>query len=146
VKAANHNPEAVVNGGAGQAPVLVNATAGVPLTLDAAGTRDPDGDRLRYRWFFYPEAGTGNPGQPVVSGPSVPIGGGGVPGEGRIPSGPAGGPRQPPPRVTLANETTPRVTVTSRIPGTAHIILAVEDDGTPSLAAYRRVIVTTAGK
>jgi hypothetical protein len=145
-KAANHNPEVVVNGATGKAPVLVSATAGVPLTLDAAGTRDPDGNRLRYRWFFYPEAGTGIPGQPVVSGPPVTIGGGGVPGEGGIPSGPAGGPPQPPPRVTLANETTPRVTVTPRVPGTAHIILAVEDDGTPSLTSYRRVIATIGGK
>src|SRR5204863_6425681 len=41
-RGANHNPQVVVNGAAGKAPVLVNATVGVPLTLDAAGTRDPD--------------------------------------------------------------------------------------------------------
>jgi hypothetical protein len=29
-----------------------------------------------------------------------------------------------------------------RVPGTAHIVLAVEDDGTPSLTSYRRVILT----
>ena len=141
---ANHNPVVVVNDVDGKAPVLVNATAGVPLTLDATGTRDPDGNTLTYKWFLYSEAGTGIPGQPVASGPAVPIGGGGVAGEGGIPSGPAGGPRQPPARVTLANETTPRVTITPRIGGTAHIILAVEDNGTPSLTSYRRIILTIA--
>ena len=45
-------------------------SVGVPLTLDAAGTRDPDGNALTYTWFFYPEAGTGIPGQPVVTGPA----------------------------------------------------------------------------
>jgi hypothetical protein len=44
--------------------------------------------------------------------------------------------------VTLENANTARVTVTPRVPGTAHIILAVEDDGTPSLTTYRRVILT----
>ena len=68
--------------------------------------------------------------------------GGGSPGEGGIPSAPAGGPREPPPRVTLADEMTARVTVTPRIAGTAHIILAVEDRGNPTLTSYRRVIIT----
>jgi hypothetical protein len=114
----------------------------VPVTLDAAGTHDPDGNALTYKWFSYPEAGTGIPGQPVARGPVTPIGGGGVPGAGGIPSGPAGGPRQPAPRVALANDATPRVTITPRGAGTAHIILAVEDNGAPALTAYRRVILT----
>jgi hypothetical protein len=145
-KEANHNPDVAVNGTPGKQPVLVSATAGTPITIDAEGTRDPDGHRLAYRWFFYSEAGTGIPGQPVAAGPPVPIGGGGVPGEGGIPSGPAGGPREPPARVTLGGETTSRVTVMPRVAGTAHIILAVEDSGTPQLTSYRRVIVTIRGK
>ena len=35
-----------------------------------------------------------------------------------------------------------RVTVTPRVAGTAHVILAVEDNGTPTLTSYRRVILT----
>jgi hypothetical protein len=143
VKQANHNPDVVVNGSRGKAPVLVNAAAGTPLTLDAAGTRDPDGDALRYRWFLYSEAGTGIPGHPVAVGPQVPIGGGGAAaGEGGIPSGPAGGPREPPARATLRDAATPRVTVTPQVAGTLHVILEVEDDGTPALTSYRRVILT----
>ena len=139
---ANHNPEVVVNGAGGKAPVAIAATVGTPLTIDAAGTKDPDGHALTYKWFYYGEAGTGIPGRPVTTGPQVPIGGGGVPGEGGIPSAPSGGPREPQPRVTLANDATPRVTVTPRVAGTAHVILAVEDNGSPRLTAYRRVILT----
>jgi hypothetical protein len=141
VKDANHNPEVTVNGQSGKAPIVVRAKAGVPLTLDATGTSDPDGNALSFHWFFYAEAGTGIPGQPVATGPEVPIGGGGSRDEGGIPSGPAGGPRDPAPRVTLSNASSPRVTVTPRVPGVAHIILAVEDNGSPSLTSYRRVIV-----
>jgi hypothetical protein len=33
------------------------------------------------------------------------------------------------------------VTITPRVAGTAHIILAVQDDGTPALTSYRRIIL-----
>jgi hypothetical protein len=63
---ANHNPKVVVNGRAGTEPLVMEAQVGTPLTLDAAGTSDPDGDALKFEWFFYPEAGSGIPGQPVL--------------------------------------------------------------------------------
>ena len=131
---------------AGRAPLLVETVVGARLTLDAAATGDPDGHTLKYTWFFYPEAGTGIPGQPVSAGGLVPIGGGGTAGEGGIPSGPEGGPREPPARVTLEDAATARVKVTPRVAGTAHIILAVEDNGNPSLTSYRRVILTIKAK
>jgi hypothetical protein len=28
------------------------------LTLDASETKDPDGDKILFRWWIYPEAGT----------------------------------------------------------------------------------------
>ena len=140
---ANHNPVVVVNGKPGMAPIAIDAVAGVPLVLDAAGTRDPDGNSLRYHWFVYAEAGTGIPGQPVFAGGLVPVGGAaGAAGDGGIPSGPEGGPREPGPRVTLEGADTAKVTVTPRAAGTAHVILAVEDDGTPTLTSYRRIILT----
>jgi hypothetical protein len=82
----------------------------------------------------------------VVVGRAVTAGGGGTPGAGGIPSAPAGGPREPPPRVTLSNETTARAIVMPKIAGTAHIILAVEDNGSPTLTAYRRIILTIEDK
>jgi hypothetical protein len=138
VREANHNPEVVVNGRAGKEPLTVEARAGVPVTLDAAGTRDPDGNALHYRWFFYPEAGTGIPGRPVVARsarPRMP-----PPGAGGIPSAPVGGPPQPAPRVTVQDDSTAKATVVPNVAGTAHVILAVEDDGVPPLTSYRRII------
>jgi hypothetical protein len=139
---ANHNPDVVVNGQSGKAPIALDAQVDVPLTLDAGASRDRDGNTLKYSWFVYPEAGTGIPGHPVVTGPAVPVGGGGSPETGGIPSAPTGGPPEPLTRVTLENATTARVTVMPRVPGTTHVILAVEDDGQPTLTSYRRVILT----
>jgi hypothetical protein len=142
VRDANHNPEVVVNGQPGRAPVVIDAVVGKPIVLDAIGTRDPDGQSLTYKWFFYPEAGTGIPSRPIVTGGLRPVGGSGQPGAGDIPSAPSGGPREPAARVVVDNASSAKATVVARVAGTAHVILAVEDDGTPSLTSYRRVILT----
>lgn len=55
---ANHNPVAIVNNSPGKAPLELTARPGATLQLSAAGSTDPDGDKLTYRWFIYPEAGT----------------------------------------------------------------------------------------
>jgi hypothetical protein len=129
---ANHNPKVVVNGRPGAEPLVLEATVGTPVTLDAAGPTDPDGNALTYTWFFYPEAGAGIPGQPVLVRRRPPAAGAGAPGQGGIPSAPAGGPpgalRAPSSRTRAAS-----ATVTPKAEGIAHVILAVEDAGTPSL-------------
>jgi hypothetical protein len=139
VRDANHNPEVVVNGRPGKAPLVVEVRVGAPVALDAEGTRDPDGNHVRYHWFFYPEAGTGIPGHPVFSG--SPWAGALAPGAGGIPPAPAGGPPQPTPRVTVRDGESSRATVVPNVAGVAHVILAVEDDGVPSLTSYRRIIL-----
>lgn len=124
---ANHNPVVVVNGQKGTGPIAVSAPAGQPVVLDASGTTDPDRHQLRYTWFHYAEAGAaaGPQAQVKLDGadtakatvtPSAGGRGRGGPG-----GGPAGG------------------------AAAAHIILAVTDNGSPSLTSYRRVILSVAG-
>ena len=44
--------------------------------------------------------------------------------------------------MTIERGDTSRATVTPRVAGIAHVILAVTDDGTPTLTSYRRIILT----
>jgi hypothetical protein len=136
---ANHNPIAIVNGQAGKAPIVIDGQVGVPVTLDASASSDPDGNALAFTWFFYPEAGSGIPTQPVFAGGLVPVGSGGTAGEGGIPSAPAGL-REPPARIELTESHQPHIVAVPRVAGTAHVILEVTDAGTPTLTSYRRVI------
>jgi hypothetical protein len=120
---ANHNPEVVVNGQAGTAPVDITASAGQTVTLDASGTRDPDGQSLTYRWILYPEAGlTGLRGADVtLSGADTPVA-----------------------KVTVNSPCRPLwlPMIPCQGQGVMHIILAVTDNGSPRLTSYRRIILT----
>ena len=137
-EAANHNPRVVVNGTDGKAPVEIQAVVGAPVALDAAGTSDPDGHTLEYRWWFYAEAGMGIPGHPVVSRGRR---GDAPPATTQPESPPAARGVREGPRVRLEQATMPRATVVPLIAGAAHVILEVTDNGTPRLTSYRRVII-----
>jgi hypothetical protein len=120
--AANHAPNVVLNGVAGKASLSIEAQVGKPLNLDAAGTQDPDGNALRYRWFAYPEAGfvpTGAVADVRLSGTD----------HSSITVTPTAACR---PDWQQSNQ--------SCRAGVAHVILAVTDNGTPELTSYRRVI------
>ena len=147
VAEANHNPQVVLNGKPGGGPVEIDAQVGVAMALDASGTKDPDGHAVRFDWFFYPEAGSGIPGQPVFAPrprPTRPEGAAPPAGAGGIPSAPRGGPREAPARVVVESASGPRAVVTPKVAGIAHVIVAVEDDGNPSLTSYRRAILKIA--
>lgn len=122
---ANHPPLPVVNGSAGEAPLVVKARVGQAVALDASASRDPDGQRLTYRWFAYDEAGfDGKAPNPVV-------------------------------RIAHPASARATLTLTARCGKSwldlpqmtcppqrqAQVILAVTDSGSPSLTRYRRILV-----
>lgn len=121
---ANHNPLTEVNGHSGTAPILIDGEVGKQITLDASGSSDPDGQKLRYKWFHYAEAG----------GTGTNLAGVAIDGA----------------ETAKAVVTPTTVCRPAWLPGsmpcsgtgTAHIILAVTDNGTPPLTSYRRIILT----
>jgi hypothetical protein len=120
----NHNPVVVVNDVQGTGPILIEATVGQEVVLDARKSFDPDGQHLRFHWMHYAEAGgTG------TSLAAIEL------------------------RDADAARASVIATATCRpmwLPmpggcpaeGVAHLILAVTDDGSPNLTSYRRVILT----
>ncbi len=54
---ANHPPHASLNGDTSDKILKFNAKTGDVITFDASGSIDPDGDALRYAWWFYSESG-----------------------------------------------------------------------------------------
>ena len=119
---ANHNPVVEVNGSAGTAPIVMDAEVGKAIVLDASRSGDPDGQHLHYNWFLYGEAGVTGENAAAVS-------------------------------ITGGDTAVATATVTAacrpfwlplipcRGDGTSHIIVAVTDDGSPSLTSYRRIIL-----
>jgi hypothetical protein len=111
-KKANHAPCAVLNGDQTTRIVELSAGPGEVVKLSAAGSSDPDGQAVTCTWFVYAEAGT------LLS-------------------------------ETQLNEThgeltqlqLPVLATRDPSPATVHVILIVQDDGTPSLVSYRRAIV-----
>lgn len=65
-KEANHPPVVVLNGDRTLAALELKARPGGTVELPAKGSSDPDGDRLSYRWFVYPEAGTYGKAAPLA--------------------------------------------------------------------------------
>ncbi len=120
---ANHRPVLVVNGSPGTSPIEMEAAPGQTITLDAAGSSDPDGQKLHFRWWVYAEAGlNGTHGADVA-----------ITGE-----------DQPKANVTVHSACRP-AWIPNLIPcrgdGVAHIILEVTDEGSPRLTSYRRIVL-----
>ncbi len=55
---ANHPPAVVLNGDSSRRVIELEAKPGSEIALSAEGSKDPDGDKLEFRWWIYREAGT----------------------------------------------------------------------------------------
>lgn len=109
-KEANHPPVPKLNHA-----TEFTAKAGERIDLSGLGSTDPDGDKLSYLWFYYPE-----------------------PGSYTIAEARSGAPL----KIVDADKVNAWFIVPqSECPGTMHIILAVTDDGIPALTRYKRVII-----
>lgn len=108
---ANHPPVATLDH-----PPALTVKSGERVTLSARASTDPDGDALRYDWFYYGEPSSillanGRTGAPLT-----------IDGH----------------ETAVASFAAPKVTA----PATMHIVLALTDTGSPTLTRYRRVVVT----
>lgn len=124
-KAANHNPQLVLNGQQGMAPVTLTVEPGARVELTAAGSRDPDGDTLTYRWWQYAEP-SASPGLIV---PELALTGANTDAVRFV--------------VPALKKNAPNVPDPATAPA-YHVILEVTDAGTPALTSYRRAIITVA--
>lgn len=109
---ANHPPALVLNGAPGDAPVTLQAKAGQTVALSAAGSRDPDDDRLTYRWWQYAEPS----GRPGFSPPKLDL-------------------------VDADKPQASVVAPAVKEAVVYHIVLEVRDAGAPAITRYRRVLL-----
>ncbi len=54
----NHKPVAICNGDTSRNVLNLTADPGAKVKLSAAGSTDPDGNKLSYKWWMYQEAGS----------------------------------------------------------------------------------------
>ncbi len=119
-KGGNHAPIAVLNGDKSAAPLRISAKYGVTISLSAEGTRDPDKNTLRYKWWLYNEAQTAPRGAKPVLTTVDQL------------------------HATIVVPAPAAVAPFEKPGGDVHVILEVWDDGTPELLGYRRAVITLA--
>ena len=120
---ANHNPAIVVNGSSGTGIVELEGKEGDDIEISAAGTRDPDGQAVHFKWWHYPEAGLSGSHAADLT---------------------IFGSDQEHVRIRINSACRPVwfPDIPCRGDGLAHIILEVTDEGSPPLTSYRRIVLT----
>lgn len=69
---ANHPPKISINDDASEKIHIYETKKGASVVLDASASTDPDGDKLNFKWWQYPEAGTYD-GELSIPDPSNPV-------------------------------------------------------------------------
>jgi len=115
---ANHAPKLILNRKPGTAPMIIAASPNHPVSLNASGSTDPDGNALSSRWWQYKE----------VSGVYA------LPAKLDQTSGPQ--------TVVTAGAPINSSLIPPQTEYQAHIILEVADNGSQSLVSYRRADIT----
>jgi hypothetical protein len=72
VKKANHPPVPHCQRDGSGKILFAEAPLGKPFRLSAAGTTDPDGDTVSYRWYVYPEPGS-YAGKAIIADSTSPL-------------------------------------------------------------------------
>jgi hypothetical protein len=110
---ANHPPIAVLNGDTSRQVLRLSARPGETVTLAANGSQDLDGNALENTWIVYREASTFKGAVTLNAEHGL-----------------------------SANFVVPALDAPTAQSATIHVILQVQDDGTPPLVAYRRAVVS----
>lgn len=133
LSSANHNPVISINGSTGTQPLQFELEAGSTFQLDASATYDPDqNDTLTFKWYQYldPSATQWSAEYEVGRLITRPLNDAGNIVEVTLP---------PPEKCCvelISREPVPKGQL-------LHIILEVEDSGSPSLVSYRRIVIQT---
>jgi Protein of unknown function (DUF1593) len=126
---ANHPPQVAVAGFVSGYTIRTTLKEGQAVSFDASASSDPDRNRLSFKWYSYGEAGA----EAGISLSDVALSG-----------------TNKPLATITATARCRKMWVEGFIPcrgnGTAHIILAVTDNGTPALTRYQRIILTVEPK
>ncbi len=110
-KETNHPPVPLLNNLPNEGVIRCALSRDDTLRLDASPSYDPDGDRLRFRWYAYPEAGTYNGSETWLTGS------------------------------TSEAKTSVYVPDSAKVGETFHLLLEVTDDQELSLVGYRRLVI-----